>query len=208
MGLGASWHHKAQSGAGWAWESLPSPVQGSYQCLSGKLLGTSVLEGNARHVQSIITRNNIAWNIWVPFMSLFIGKSVFFSERTKLAALAKVDFLLQHLRKKQIVLQCTLRMSLLIELYSSPDKSHAGPSLMETIHGICTIYDLDFSTYPWPSWGKGQFCHNKDGSSSWQGLLRGECIWCQIWAWFKSSNANNWWKMFAFVLFEKKKWSH
>lgn len=39
---------------------------------------------------------------------------------------------------------------------------------METIHGICITYDLDFSTYPWPSWGKRQFCHNKDGSSSWQ----------------------------------------
>lgn len=96
-------------------------------------------------------------------------------------------------------------MSFLIELYSSPDKPHAGPPVTETIHGICTIYDLDFSTYPWPSWGKGQFCHNKDGSSSWQWLVREEFIWCQIWAWFKSSNANNWWKMFAFVLFEKKK---
>lgn len=143
-----------------------------------------------------------------PIHEPFHWQKCLFSERTKLAALAKVDFLLQHLRKKQTVLQCTLRMSLLIELYSSPDKSHAAPSLMETIHGICIIYDLDSSTHPWPSWGKGQFCHNKDGSSSWQGLVRGECIWCQIWAWFKSSNANNWWKMFAFVPFEKKKWTH
>lgn len=40
--------------------------------------------------------------------------------------------------------------------------------------GICTIYDLVFSTYPWPSWGKGQFCHNRAGKSSWHCLVQWE----------------------------------
>lgn len=39
---------------------------------------------------------------------------------------------------------------------------------------ICTIYDLGFSTYPWPSWGKGRFCHNRAGNSSWQWLVQWE----------------------------------
>lgn len=38
--------------------------------------------------------------------------------------------------------------------------------------GICTIYDLGFSTYPWPNWGKGQFCHNRARNSSWQWLVQ------------------------------------
>jgi len=51
--------------------------KGANKSSSEKFLGTSVLVGSARHVQFIITKNNIAWNIWVPFMGLLIFKSAF-----------------------------------------------------------------------------------------------------------------------------------
>lgn len=77
--------------------------KGVKKSLSEKFLGTSVLVGSARHVQFIITKNNIAWNIWVPFIGLLICRSALclLPLRTEHAALAKVSFPLRHLRKKQ-----------------------------------------------------------------------------------------------------------
>lgn len=82
--------------------------KGVNKALSEKFLGTSVLVGSARHVQFIITKNNIAWNIWVPFIGLLICRSALcLLLLTEHAALAKVSFPLRHLRKKQIALQRT-----------------------------------------------------------------------------------------------------
>lgn len=76
VALWALQHSTPQSGrsvSGWARASLLSLHKGVNKCFLGPL----VLAESAHHVQLIMAKNNVTWNIWVPFMGCSICKGAF-----------------------------------------------------------------------------------------------------------------------------------
>lgn len=175
---------------------------------------TSGLVRSARHVQFIITKNNISWNIWVPFMGLLICKSAFSLWGPNALPWEKWVSSSSTWGRNELRSSARPTVSLLINLCSLPDSSNAGPSPSGIIHGNLhhlwfrflylstaklrkkdSFATIDLEIHHGNGWHSGKIRIKSDLNLVQNHLMQitdGECLHLS----------------FVFFFFKMKKWSH